>query len=98
MHHVQIHTDLYKYLGFSWEVDGVVQFFFFYNSCLRTQACQVVLSRLLKPVLTFFGLSGVHISVYIDDGMGFASTKGKCDLDYYLSICVLASAGFTIMV
>jgi hypothetical protein len=30
--------------------------------------------------------------------MGFASTKGKCDLDYDLSICVLASTGFTILV
>jgi hypothetical protein len=65
-HHVRVHPDSYKYLGFSWEIDGVVQFLFFVIPVFGLKPAGQVLGRLLKPVLTFLGLSGVRILVYIE--------------------------------
>jgi hypothetical protein len=94
-HQVRVHPGSYKYLGFCIDFDGKERLFFFVILVFGLKLAGQVLGRLLKPLLVFLGLSGVRLSVYIDDGRGLASSKEKADLDHELTYCVLAYAGFT---
>jgi hypothetical protein len=95
-HHVRLHPESYKYVGFCLDFDGVESFFFFVILVFGLKTAGQVLGRLLKPLISFLGLSGVRLLVYIDDGRGTARSKEKADDDYTLTLCVLASAGLSV--
>jgi hypothetical protein len=96
-HHVPLHLESYKYVGFCLDFDGVESFFFFVILVFGLKTASQVLGCLLKPLISFLGLSRLQLLVYIDDGRGTACSKEKADDDYALT-CVLASAGLSISV
>jgi hypothetical protein len=96
-HHLRIHPDSYKFLGFCIMIDGCEVFFVYLVLVFGLKTAGQLLGRVLKPVLTFLAEGGVCLLVYIDDGRGSASSKDLADKPYALVRCGLASAGFTIL-
>jgi hypothetical protein len=92
-HHVDVHEDFHKYLGFQWE--GRYYAFSVLPFGLST-AC-FVFTKLSRPLVRYLRARGVRIVLYLDDGL--VSVSG--DLDTAKSISetvrqVVESAGFVI--
>ena len=91
-HHVDIHVDSQKYLGFEWENEHYV--FTVLPFGLAT-ACYVF-SKLLRPVVKYLREKGTSIVVYINDGIAmgtdFECTVALCELIRQM----LSRAGFVL--
>ena len=74
-HHVDINHDCWSYLGFSWyEPGGCRQFFMFRVLPFGLSTACYVFTKLLRPLVKYWRAKGRRVIVYIDDGIGAAST------------------------
>jgi hypothetical protein len=95
-HHLRIHPDSYRFLGFCVTIEGCEVFFVYIVLVFGLKTAGQLLGRVLKPVLIFLAEGVVRLLVYIDDGRGSAASKDLADEHYALVLCILASAGFTV--
>jgi hypothetical protein len=65
-HHLRIHPDSFKFLGFCIMIDGCEVFFLYVVLVFGLKTAGQLLGRVLKPVLTFLAEGGVRLLVYID--------------------------------
>ena len=91
-HHVDIHAESQKFLGFEWEHKHYV--FTVLPFGLAT-ACYVF-TKLLRPIVKYLRARGARIVIYIDDVLamdtGFEQTSALCKLIRW----TLCQAGFVI--
>ena len=71
-HHVGIFPQHQTYLGFSWVVDGVKKHFVFTLLPFGLSSSPFVFTKILRPFVKYWRLHGLHIVVYIDDGICIA--------------------------
>ncbi len=67
-HHIDIATDHQKYLGFSWEVEGIRRFFEFSVLPFGLSSAPLIFTKVMKPLVTHWRASGIFIALYLDDG------------------------------
>lgn len=92
-HHVDIHRDYQKFLGFSWYDGEKVRFYVFTVLPFGLSSAPFLFTKLLRPMVKYWRGLGYSIVVYLDDGWGTDSP------DYCHVICKnvrrdLALAGF----
>ena len=68
-HHVLIHPDFRKYLGFCIpDEDGRERFYVFRVLPFGLSTAVQLLARMTKPICVFLANEGIRLSIYIDDG------------------------------
>ena len=68
-HHVDIYPQHQTYPGFSWVVNGVKKYFVFTVLPFGLSPSPFVFTKLLRPLVKYWKLHGLHIVVYIDNGI-----------------------------
>ena len=79
-HHIEVATDHQCYLGFSW-VDPVSkrpQFYRFTVLPFRLSSAPHIFTKVLKPLEKNWRLNGARIALFLDAGLGIASTRDAC--------------------
>ena len=83
-HHVDIFQEHWKYLAFSFTVDGKPRLFLFCSLSFGLSTSPYVFTKLLRPVVAYWRSQGIRISVYLDDGIAADSNKDSCSRDAQL--------------
>ena len=88
-HHVLIFPPHQSFLGFSWFYKGKTRYFCFRVLPFGLSSAPYIFTKLFRPLVAYWRRQGIHIVVYLDDGLGEApsyqvaldhSTKVKSDL------------------
>ena len=97
-HHVLIHPDFRKYLGFSIPdaKTGKDRYFVFRVLPFGLASAVQLLARLTKPICIFLAAEGIRISIYIDDGWILALLRELAIQHFKRTFQVLAQAGFIV--
>lgn len=77
-HHIDIFPDDQQYLGFSWVRDGVVRYFKFTVLPFGLATGPYIFTKVMRPLVKHWRASACKIVVYLDDGMGAASSFSTC--------------------
>ena len=67
-HHLDIHPDSHKCLGFSWNINGYTRFFEFTVLPFGLSPAPYIFTKVLKPLITHWRSCGIMVAVYLDDG------------------------------
>ena len=77
-HHVNIHEDFHKYLGFQWSYrDGQVRFFIFVVLPFGLNIACYLFTKLLRPLVKKWRSMGIKAILYIDDGINGSTSLAK---------------------
>ena len=96
-HHVDIHPDYWKYLGFKWTFsDGITRFFIFLVLPFGLSTACYIFTKLLRPFVKKWRSEGVKAAIYIDDGINAHSSFESCNSATKNAITDLEDAGFVI--
>ena len=97
-HHVLIHPDFRKFLGFAVPAkDGSGDRYFVFRVLPFGLASAVqLLAHLTKPICIFLAAEGIRLSIYIDDGWILALLKALAAQHLLRTFEVLSQAGFII--
>ena len=88
-HHVLIFPPHQSFLGFSWFYKGKTRYFCFRVLPFGLSSAPYIFTKLFRPLVAYWRQQGIHIVVYLDDGLGEApsyqvaldhSTTVKSDL------------------
>ena len=74
-HHVDIHCEHQKFLGFRWDTRGCPQFYVFTVLPFGISTACYVFTKLLRPMIRHWRGRGLKAIVYLDDGI--VAVKGK---------------------
>ena len=99
-HHVLIHPDFRKYLGFAVpSKDGSGDRFFVFRVLPFGLATAVqLLARLTKPICIFLAGEGIRLSIYIDNGWILALLRELAAQHLQRTFEVLSQAGFIVSI
>ncbi len=76
-HHIDIHVDFQKFLGFSWILDGVQNYFIFLVLPFGLTSAPYIFTKVVRVLVKFWRNVGIKICVFIDDGFGCAKSLGE---------------------
>jgi len=77
-HHVNIHPDHQKYLGFLWSFNGRPRYFVFRCLPFGLSVAGHVFSKVLRPLVKHWRSQAYRMVVYLDDGWGFSESFDAC--------------------
>ena len=97
-HHVDIHEDSQQYLGFSWGEGRHREFYIFRVLPFGLASACYVFTKLLRPLVKRWRAMGIHVILYIDDGICASSSIAKCIKDRDVIVSDLERAGFVLNV
>ena len=96
-HHVLIHPEHRKYLGFSIpSKSGKDRFFVFRVLPFGLATAVQLLARMTKPICIFLAGEGIRLTIYIDDGWILAYLRELAAAHLQRTFDVLAQAGFVV--
>ena len=96
-HHVLIHPDFRKYLGFCIpDEDGTDRFYVFRVLPFGLSTAVQLLARMTKPICIFLANEGIRLSIYINDGWILALLRELAAQHLERTFEVLAQAGFIV--
>ena len=95
-HHLDIHIDFQKYLGFSWSFKQKTRYFVFTVLTFSLKSAPRIFTKTLRPLSTYWRDLGIQIAVYLDDGGGAENDLGTATLHASLVRDTLIKAGIVI--
>ena len=95
-HHIDIHRQNWKFLGFSWGQGREQQFYVFCVLPFGLATACYLFTKLLRPLVWHWRAQGLQAVVYLDDGMVAVSGKKEAQIASVLVQEDLSSAGFVI--
>lgn len=96
-HHIPIHPDYHKYLGFSIEnKDGEEEFYAYTCMPFGLATATQCLASVTKAICRYAGLQGIRNCLYIDDGRIGAATEELCAQQLQEMLAIWSKAGFVI--
>ena len=96
-HHIPIHPDHHKYLGFAIENEqGEEEFYAYTCMPFGLATATQCLARVTKAITRYAALQGIRNSLYIDDGRIGAPTKELCIQHLQEVLSIWQRAGFVI--
>ena len=96
-HHVSIHKDFVKYLGFQWRYrDGDVRFSTFLVLPFGLNVASYVFTKILRPLVKKWRGSGIKAILYIDDGINGSTSLPRTHIAADIVRDDLIKAGFVI--
>ena len=93
-HHVDMHPDSVPYLGFAWEIDGVLRYFVFLVLPFGLTSAPFIFTKIVRVLVRLWRGEGVRICVFIDDGLGTKSKHPIAKMDAALVRDSLQCSGF----
>ena len=78
-HHIEIHENYRKYLGFSWDFDGTTRYFFFNVLPFGLATAGHIFTKTVRCLVKHWREAGIKIIVYLDDGLCIEN-------DFYLAL------------
>lgn len=72
-HHIEIHKDCHKYLGFSWQFENGIKYFLFAVLPFGLSTAPYCFTKTLKPLITKWRSEGKRVVLFLDDGLGMGS-------------------------
>ena len=99
-HHIDIHPDHQKYLGFQWELEiggaEVTRFFVFTVMPFGLKPASYVFTKVLRPFTKYWRGMGIKVVIYIDDGISARKTEKLAKEAGDVITANLTEAGFYI--
>lgn len=93
-YHIDISLEFRTYLGFSFELKGVV-FYAQYTVCpFGLSPAPWLFTKLLRPVVTSWRSAGMIHFLYLDDGVGVNASRAQCAIESQRVRSDLLSLGF----
>ena len=84
-HHVLIFPPHQSFLGFSWFYKVKNRYFYFRVLPFGLSSAPYIFTKLLRPLVAYWRQQGIHIVVYLHDGLGEApSYQGALDPSHSL--------------
>ena len=78
-HHVDIHKEHWKYLGFAWNNGPIVQYYVFCVLPFGLATACYFFTKLMRPLVKYWRGPGLRIIVYLDDGIAaIAGEQAAC--------------------
>ncbi|XP_063420142.1 uncharacterized protein LOC134705325 [Mytilus trossulus] len=77
-HHIEIHPDHQKYLGFSWQYGDTVRYFTFSVLPFGLSSAGHIFTKTVRVLVKYWRSLGFPMVVYLDDGMGTAENFDTC--------------------
>ena len=74
-HHIPIHKDFQKFLGFSWEFKGEKRFFEFIVLPFGLSSACYIFTKLMRKLVKKWRSAGIKCVMYLDDGIGAVITN-----------------------
>ena len=68
-HHVDVHPNYHKFLGFQWEIKGVTNYFVFAVLPFGLSTACYLFTKLLRPLIRYYRGRGLKALIYLDDGI-----------------------------
>ena len=78
-HHIEILQEHQAFLGFSWIVNGVRKFFVFTVLSFGLSSAPYIFTKVGRVLVRYWRSYAVRITVYLDDGLGFARDFARCE-------------------
>ena len=97
-HHADIHTDCWKYLGFSWSQHGSRKFYMFRVLPFDLSSACYVFTKLLRPWVSRWRGKGIRVIMYVDDGTVVSKSESQCCEHRDMVVSDLERAGFVLNV
>jgi hypothetical protein len=95
--HVRIWPGHQKFLGAKFELEnGGIQYFQFLVLPFGVATAVHVITKIFKPLQSYFGSKSIRHSIYIDDGRVVAETKEQAQADYREVLRVVEKAGWQV--
>ena len=99
-HHIDIHPDHQKYLGFRWEFERggveIIRFFVFTVMAFGLKPASYVFTKVLRPFTKYWRGMGIKVVIYIDDGISAKETESLAKEAGEIIAANLTEAGFYI--
>ena len=96
-HHIPIHPEHHKYLGFAIENEhGEEEFYAYTCMPFGLATATQCLARVTKAICRYAAVHGIRNSLYIDDGRIGAATKELCVAQLEEMLSIWTRAGFVI--
>ena len=89
-----MHPDSVPYLGFAWEIDGVLRYFVFLVLPFGLTSAPFIFTKIVRCLVKYWRSQGVRICVFIDDGLGSKPSYNLTKMDSNLVRGSLAYSGF----
>ena len=67
-HHIDIHPDYQKYLGFSWKINGITKYFEFTVLPFGLSSAGHIFTKVVRVLVQHWRSYGIPIIMYLDDG------------------------------
>ena len=80
-HHIDIHIEHWKYLGFAWGEGSAVQYYVFCVLPFGLATACYLFTKLMRPLVKFWRSQGLRVVVYLDDGIGASCGELKARKD-----------------
>ena len=94
---IRLHPSMSQFLGFMVpDVDGTPMFFQFSVMPYGCKPAVAVVTKMLKPLKSYFHKLGIRFSVYVDDGRICAETAASCDRQLQFVLDILQRVGWRI--
>ena len=95
-HHISIHPEHYKYLGFQWSFATKVRFFEFVVLPFGLSEASFIFTKVLRPFVTRWRSMGFKSIIFIDDGINGQSGYKKAAEACSVILSDLKRAGFIV--
>jgi len=69
-HHIDIHEDSQKYLGFSWIIEGKICYFIFTVLPFGLTSAPFIFTKVVRVLVKHWRKNSVKIACFLDDGLG----------------------------
>ena len=79
-HHIEIHPDHLRFLGFAWKFPGETpaRYFVFTVLPFGLSSAPYIFTKCLKPLEKYWRFNGVNIAFFLDDGWLIDSDRDAC--------------------
>lgn len=92
-HHLDIHPQHQKFLGFSWNFDGVQRYFIFTVLPFGIASASHIFTKVLRTLVNYWRALSYPVIVYLDDGWACDNLE-RCQIMSDSILNTLLSAGF----
>ena len=73
-HHLDIHKEFQQYLGFSWVIDGVLQYFVFTVLPFGLSSAGHIFTKTVRCLIGHWRAQSIQVLAFLDDGLGASET------------------------
>ena len=95
--HVRVHPSQKKYLGFKLQEGNRPPIYYVFNVMIYgIKVAAAVVTRLIRPIVTYLHKHGIRFSIYIDNGRTVSSTSDLTTAHHKEAIEVFSRADWNI--